>query len=48
MIVPDLPVQPVRHSFAVRRAVTTKVQVYAKTQEFVQAVQWFKEHLGDG
>jgi dienelactone hydrolase len=37
----------VRHSFAVRRAITTKAEVYAKKQAFVQAVQWFEEHLID-
>jgi Dienelactone hydrolase family len=37
-----------RHGFAVRRAVITKAEVYAKKQAFFQAVQWFEKHLVDG
>lgn len=36
-----------RHGFAVRRVITTKAEVYAKKQAFVQAEQWFEEHLVD-
>jgi hypothetical protein len=35
----------VRHGFAVRRAVTTKAEVYAKKQAFIQAVQWLRSIL---
>jgi len=37
----------VRHGFAERRVITTKAEVYAKKQAFVQAEQWFEEHLVD-
>jgi dienelactone hydrolase len=38
----------VHHGFAVRRAVTTKAEIYAKKQAFIQAVTWFEEHLING
>jgi dienelactone hydrolase len=38
----------VHHGFAVRRAVTTKAEVYSKKQAFVQAVSWFEEHFFNG
>ncbi|KAH7346622.1 hypothetical protein BKA65DRAFT_537259 [Rhexocercosporidium sp. MPI-PUGE-AT-0058] len=35
----------VRDNFAVRRAVASKAEVYAKRQAFAQALQWFNFHL---
>lgn len=35
----------VEHGFAVRGDITNKVAKYAKEQAFLQAVQWFDEHL---
>ncbi|KAJ5051730.1 uncharacterized protein L3040_001502 [Drepanopeziza brunnea f. sp. 'multigermtubi'] len=34
--------------FASNRAVSTKAEVYAKKQAFVQALQWFEEHFHNG
>jgi dienelactone hydrolase len=36
----------VEHGFAVRCDPTNPVARYAKESAFLQAVQWFKEHLG--
>ena len=38
----------VKHGFAVRRAVTTCAEIYAKRQAFVQAVSWMEEHVVRG
>ena len=35
----------VHHGFAVRRAITSKAEVYAKRQAFIQAITWLDEHL---
>lgn len=34
--------------FASNRAVSTKAEVFAKKQAFVQALQWFEEHFHNG
>jgi dienelactone hydrolase len=38
----------VQEGFALRRAVTTKAEVYAKKMAFVQAITWIEEHLQNG
>jgi dienelactone hydrolase len=38
----------VHRGFAVRRAYTTKAEVFAKKQAFIQAITWFQEHLLNG
>jgi len=37
----------VQNGFAVRRAVTTKAEVFAKRMAFIQAITWLDEHLLD-
>jgi dienelactone hydrolase len=38
----------VEHGFAVRGDLSSRVQTYAKESAFLQAVQWFEEHLKSG
>ncbi|OCT46401.1 Protein AIM2 [Cladophialophora carrionii] len=38
----------VEHGFAVRGDLNDRVQTYAKENAFLQAVQWFEEHLRGG
>lgn len=37
----------VKRGFAVRRAVSSAAEIYAKKQAFIQAISWLDEHLLD-
>ncbi|PBP20741.1 hypothetical protein BUE80_DR008305 [Diplocarpon rosae] len=38
----------VGHGFSSNRGVKSKAEVYAKKQSFIQALQWFEEHVHNG